>query len=118
LFRLRTAFEKRGLLTDGGMVMLDATEALLIPPRRPGAAAQICKSLPQLFAHAGATREALKALAYLQEAAAAHRLTVDDVRSVKAFIDRAEDGREDLFVPPKKRSATRSERPAGSSSGK
>jgi hypothetical protein len=43
---------------------------------------------------------------------------VDDVRSVKAFIDRAEDGREDLFVPPKKRSATRSERPAGPSSGK
>jgi tetratricopeptide (TPR) repeat protein len=116
LFRLRAAFEKRGLLTDGGMVMLDAAEALLIPPRRPAAAAQICKSLPQLFERAGATREARKAVAYLQEAAAAHRLSVDDVRSVKIFIDRAEDGREGLFVTPKKRSATRSKRPASPSS--
>jgi tetratricopeptide (TPR) repeat protein len=117
LFRLRTAFEKRGLLTDGAMVMLDATEALLIPPGRPAAAAQICNSLPQLFERAGATREAQKAVAYLREAASAHRLTVDDVRSVKVFIDRAEDGREESFVPPpKKRRATRSERPAGPSS--
>jgi tetratricopeptide (TPR) repeat protein len=116
LLRLRTSFEKRGLLIDAGMVMLDATEALLIPPRRLGAAAQICTSLPQLFGRAGATREAQKAVAYLQEAAAAHRLTVDDVRSVKVFVDRAEDGREDLFVPPKKRNATRSERPASPSS--
>jgi tetratricopeptide (TPR) repeat protein len=117
LFQLRAAFEKRGLLTDGGMVMLDATEALLIPPRRPGAAAQICNSLPQLFERAGATREARKAVVYLREAAAAHHLTVDDVRSVKIFIDRAEDGREASFVtPPKKRSTTRSERPAGPSS--
>lgn len=117
LLRLRASFEKRGLLIDAGMVMLDATEALLIPPRRVGAAAQICKSLPQIFGRAGATREAQKAIAYLQAAASAHRLTVDHVRSVKIFVDRAEDGREDLFVPPpKKRSATRSERPASPSS--
>ncbi|MGH9419945.1 MAG: hypothetical protein ACRD3J_08230 [Thermoanaerobaculia bacterium] len=117
LFELRPAFEKRGLFTDGAMVMLDATEALLIPPRRPRAAAQICKSLPQLFQRAGATREALKAVAYLQEAAAAHRLTVEDVRSVKTFLDHADEGRANSFVPPGKRDSTRGERPAGPSSG-
>lgn len=117
LFGLRGAFEKRGLLADAGMVMLDAVEALLIPPRRPTAAAHICESLPQLFERAGATREARKAVVYLQEAAAAHHLAIEDVRSVRVFVDRAEEGREVSFVPPpKKRSATRSERPAGSSS--
>jgi tetratricopeptide (TPR) repeat protein len=117
LFRLRAAFEKRGLLTDGGMVMLDAAEALLIPPRRPKAAAQVCNSLPELFQRAGATREALKALGYLQEVAAAHRLTVEDVRSVKTFLDRADEGREGSFAPPRKGISTRSEQPAGPSSG-
>jgi len=117
LFRLRAAFDARGLLVDGGMVMLDAAEALLLSPRRPGAAAQICNSLPQLFERAGATREARKAVAYLQEAAAAHNLTAENIRSVKIFIDHAEDGREDPFVRPKKSGAARSEQAAGSSSG-
>lgn len=111
LFRIRTALEARGLLTDAGMVLLDATEALLMPPRRPAAAARLCATLPALFERAGAKREAMKALAYLQDTAAAHRLTVETVRTVRVFVDHAGEGREGVFVPPHTLRTTKGQRP-------
>lgn len=99
LAEVRTSFERHGLFIDAGMVSLDIAEALLLPPNRPKTAAQVCASLPELFRKAGATREAMKAITYLQEAARTGKLRVDDVKHVRVFLDRA-DERGEQFVAP------------------
>lgn len=81
------------------MVSLDIVEVLLLPPLRASAAAKVCESLPALFRSAGASREAVKAVAYLREAAAAQRLHKHDVKHVRHFLDHG-DERGEPFSPP------------------
>lgn len=99
LAAVRDRLEARGLTLDAGMVNLDIVEALLLPPQKPAAAMRICASLPALFQRAGAKREAMKAVAYLAEAAAARTLRIADVRHVRTFLDRQE-GEGQSFVAP------------------
>jgi tetratricopeptide (TPR) repeat protein len=99
LVSIRDEFEQRKLFTDAGMVSLHIAEALLLPPRRAAAAAKVCAALPALFSQAGATREMLKAVAYLREAA--DRLRREDVKYVLSFLERGERG--ESFIPPGER---------------
>lgn len=99
LILIRSAFAEQGLLIDAGMVSLDIAEVLLLPPQRASAAAKACAVLPQLFRKGGASREALKAVAYLKEAASSRRLHAPDVKLVRDFLDRA-DARGEKFSPP------------------
>jgi tetratricopeptide (TPR) repeat protein len=99
LVSVRDEFMRRGMATDAGMVNLDMVEAFLLPPPRHDSAIQICTRLPELFRRAGATREAMRAIAYLGEVAHTGAIDVGHVRHVRAFL---EDGSstERSFVPP------------------
>lgn len=65
---------------------------------RRQAAAQVCRSLPDLFRRAGASREEMKAIAYLREVAD-RSLGVNDVRHVRRFLDLTRQEGE-AFSPP------------------
>jgi tetratricopeptide (TPR) repeat protein len=91
--------ERRGMVTDAALVGLDIADALLAL----GHARQIVELATRLFrafTNAGMLTGALTAIAYLKEAAAAGRLTLDDVQSVRSFLRRAERQPALLFVPP------------------
>jgi tetratricopeptide (TPR) repeat protein len=111
LMAARTEFERLSLEIDAAMVLLDVAELLLIPPRRPKAAAEICATLPNAFDRAGATRESKKAIAYLSDAASRHMLTANAARHVRTFVWHAEEGRGEPFVPPHEHVSPRSPRP-------
>ncbi|HEY0140873.1 MAG TPA: tetratricopeptide repeat protein [Thermoanaerobaculia bacterium] len=96
---VRRDFERRALYTDAAMVDLDITEALLLPPARARAAADVAARLPEAFRRAGASREAKKAIAYLYEALSAGAAEVTAVRHVRTFLER-DDERGIPFVPP------------------
>lgn len=96
---VRRDFERRGLYTDAAMVDLDITEALLLPPVRARAAADVAARLPEAFRRAGASRDAKKAIAYLYEAISAGAAEVTAVRHVRTFLER-DDERGKPFVPP------------------
>jgi tetratricopeptide (TPR) repeat protein len=86
LERIADELQQRGLHIDAGMVKLDLAEAYLLPPQRPEFATEICRSLPDLFQRAGASREEMKAVAFLREAANARGVGLSDVRHVRTFL--------------------------------
>lgn len=82
--------ERFQLAVDAGMAALDISEILLLEPGNEREAAAACRGLVALFRRAGAKKEALKALAYLWEAANARTATSQLVRRVRLEIRRAE----------------------------
>lgn len=80
---------KLDLALDAAMVYLDIAETFLLPPARPREAKALCKKLVPLFREAGAGREALRALAYLAEAARANRMSPALVRRVRGDVKQA-----------------------------
>jgi tetratricopeptide (TPR) repeat protein len=89
-----------GLALDAAMVYLDIAETFLLPPARPREAKALGKKLTPLFREAGAGREALRALAYLAEAARANRLSPVLVRRVRGDVRQAISDQGFSFAPP------------------
>ncbi|HEV7571776.1 MAG TPA: hypothetical protein VGQ21_09785 [Thermoanaerobaculia bacterium] len=92
-------FEKQGRVTEAALVGLDIADALLAL----GRAKQITELATRLFGvftAAGMLTGALTAIAYLNETAAAGKLTSDDIEAVRSFVRQAERRPALLFVPP------------------
>jgi tetratricopeptide (TPR) repeat protein len=100
--RLRDAaaeFEARGIVTDAALVTIDIADGLLAL----GQTHEIVKlaaHMFRVFTDAGMLTGALTAMAYIKEAAAARRLTPDDLQAVRVFLQRSRRQPEMLFVPP------------------
>ena len=91
-----------GMANDVAMLSLDMSESLLALGR--GAEiGEVCRAALGYFVNAGLaqTEPALRGLAFLQEAAAAGRVTTAAIRSVRAF----------LLAPPVDRNRPFAERP-------
>jgi hypothetical protein len=75
------------MASDVAMVSLDIAESLLVL-NREAEIDQVCRNSVAYFAKVGmaATEPALRALAYLRQAATAGRLTRDAVKEVRAFL--------------------------------
>lgn len=82
-------FEKRGMVTYAAYVGLDISDGLLALNRSKEIVA-LAQHLFSVFTNAGMLTGALSAIAYLKEAAAAKRLTKQDVEAIRAFLRRAE----------------------------
>jgi tetratricopeptide (TPR) repeat protein len=94
LKRVQDALSSLSLGLDAAMVYLDIAECFLLPPSQPREAKALCRRLLPVFREAGAGREALRALAYLAEAARSNRLSPPLLRRVRgdvrqAIIDRS-----------------------------
>jgi tetratricopeptide (TPR) repeat protein len=89
-----------GLRLDAAMIYLDIAETLLLPPTRPREAKALCRRLVPIFREAGANREALRALAYLSEAARASRITPKLVRRLRGEVRQAVYDRSFSYSPP------------------
>jgi hypothetical protein len=90
LRREREELERLHLLTEAGMVELDTVEILLLERGRWADAAAAARRLTPLFERAGAKKEALKALAYLWEAANARLATPELVRRIRSDLKRSD----------------------------
>jgi tetratricopeptide (TPR) repeat protein len=99
LREVEAEYESRGMVTDAALVGLDIAEGLLALDRAPEIVV-LAQHLFGIFTQAGMLTGALSALAYLKEAAAARRLTTDDVSAIRTFIRRAERQPSLRFVPP------------------
>lgn len=96
-------FEARGMITNAALVGLDISEGLLALDR-PKEIVDLAQHLFVVFTTAGMLTGALSAIAYLKEAAAAKRLTKQDVEAIRVFLRRAERQPSLQFVrPPKPR---------------
>jgi tetratricopeptide (TPR) repeat protein len=82
-------FEKRGMVTYAAYVGLDISEGLLAL-NRPKDIVELAQHMFSVFTDAGMLTGALSAIAYIKEAAAAKRITKQDVEAVRAFLRRAE----------------------------
>jgi tetratricopeptide (TPR) repeat protein len=98
---LRQEFEELEMANEVALLSLDMSESLLALGRH-SEIGEVCKASLGYFAEAGLahTEPALRGLAYLQEAAAAGRLTPAAIRGVRAFILAPTDQPERLFVEP------------------
>ncbi|HYH10221.1 MAG TPA: hypothetical protein VEK11_24445 [Thermoanaerobaculia bacterium] len=92
-------FERCEMVTNAALVGLDISDALLALDR-PTEIVDLAQHLFSVFTNAGMLTGALSALAYLKEAAAAKRLTKQDVAAIRAFLRRAERQPSLQFVPP------------------
>jgi tetratricopeptide (TPR) repeat protein len=79
-----------GVKTEAAMVGLDLAETLLLDPENSADAAAVCRELPPLFERAGAKKEALRALAYLWEAANAGAANAELVRTIRKELQQAD----------------------------
>jgi tetratricopeptide (TPR) repeat protein len=86
---LRSEFEELGMSHDLACASVDTAESLLALGEIDQVAA-LCRGAIEYFRTAGLAYStgAMTALAYLQEAAAAGRLTVTDVAEVRTFVER------------------------------
>lgn len=91
-------FEARGMITDAALVGLDVAEALLALGQ-PQQIVPLAQHLFGVFKEAGMLTGALSAIAYMKEAAAAKRLTIDDVEVIRGFLRRAERQPSLAFAP-------------------
>jgi tetratricopeptide (TPR) repeat protein len=84
---LRSEFQDLEMANDVAMLSLDMSESLLALNRCPEVA-DVCRSAIAYFSGAGLSETApsLRGLAYIQEAAAAGRLTPVAISDVRAFI--------------------------------
>jgi tetratricopeptide (TPR) repeat protein len=94
-------FEKRGMVTYAAYVGLDISDGLLAL-NRPKDIVALAQHLFSVFTNAGMLTGALSAIAYIKEAAAAKRITKQDVEAVRAFLRRAELQPSLQFVRPPK----------------
>lgn len=92
-------FEGRGMVTNAALVGLDISEGLLALDR-PKDIVGLAQHLFSEFMKAGMLTGALSAIAYLKEAAAAKRLTKQDIEAIRAFLRRAERRPSLQFVRP------------------
>lgn len=90
LRRERDELDRLGAATEAGMVALDIAEILLLDPANASDAAAVCRDLVKLFERAGASKEVLKALAYLWEAANARAANAGLVQKIRDGVRRAE----------------------------
>ena len=84
---------------DAALVRLQRVEALLLA-ERPKEARTLCKGLVEELMDLGIKRAAYTALAYVQELAAAGRLSVPAVRRVGEFLRGLRDNPSLIFAPP------------------
>jgi tetratricopeptide (TPR) repeat protein len=94
-----TEFEKRGMITYAAYVGLDISDGLLVLQRFRDIVV-LAQHLFSVFTNAGMLTGALSAIAYLKEAAAAKRLTKQDVDAVRHFLRRVEMQPSLQFVRP------------------
>jgi tetratricopeptide (TPR) repeat protein len=92
-------FEKHGIVTDAALVRLEIADAWLASGE-PQQVVEIASHIFSVFVEAGMMSSALSAIAYLREAAAARRVSADDIEAVRRFIKRAERHPSLQFVPP------------------
>ena len=92
-------FEKRGMITEAALAGLDIADGL-IAQGHMSQIADLAKHLFNVFTNAGILTGALSALAYIKEAAAAGKLTNDDLQAVRGFLRHAQRQPDLLFVPP------------------
>lgn len=91
ILRLRhvaSGYEQRSMLSDGALVWLDIVEALLALGETKQVA-EIATRLARIFRQAGMITGTLTAAAYLKEAATAGKLTQNDVKAVRTYLNRA-----------------------------
>ena len=88
LFVLRDDFEEFGMAEDVALISIEIAEALLLLGR-PSEVPAVCEAAMRYFrlASLAYTQGALMAFAFLQEAARSMKLTVEDVRRVRAFFE-------------------------------
>lgn len=96
---IATELEKRGMVSYAAYVGLDIAEGLLALDRQQEIV-ELAQHMFAVFTSARILTGALAALAYLKEAAAAKRLTKQDVAAVRVFLQRAERQPSLQFVPP------------------
>lgn len=99
LREVAAALAARGMVTNAALAGLDVAEALLALGRMKDIV-PLAKHLFGVFTKAGMLTGALAAIAYLREAAAANRLTKDDLAAIRSFIRRAERQPSLVFAPP------------------
>ena len=96
---IQAALETHGLMTVAALVGLDIAESLLALGK-PERIALLAKHLFTVFKDVGMLTGALTAIAYLNDAAASKRLTVQDVNEIRRFLRRAERQPARAFAPP------------------
>jgi tetratricopeptide (TPR) repeat protein len=102
VFRLRAAkaaCESLGMADEAANASLDLMESLLLD----GQAQEIvslCSDVLRHYRRAGKLRQALTAVAFLKEAAAAGRIRTQTVIHVRKFVETLDRQPELLFVPP------------------
>lgn len=96
---LQEHFARLGMIGDAGLVALDRAEALLLLGRAQEVPSLI-RSLVDTFVASGVTPQAMRALAYLKEAAASEHVTTSAVRYVRAFLERLSRHPTEVFAPP------------------
>lgn len=92
-------FEKRSMMTDAALVRLDVVEALLAVGETKQIV-DIARRLFRVFKNAGMITGALTAIAYLEDAAAAGKLTPAGVSAVRTYLRRSGTQPELVFEPP------------------
>ena len=93
--------EKRSMLSDAALVRLDIVEALLAVGETRQIV-EIATRLSRVFRSAGMITGALTAIAYMNEAAAAGKLTSGGVNAVRTFLRRSGRQPDLIFEPPPK----------------
>jgi tetratricopeptide (TPR) repeat protein len=99
LHDVRVQFTTLGMTGDVALVALDSIEAMVALGMWKQIA-DLARRVFITFTEAGMLTSALTALAYIQTAAAEHRLTREAVREVREFVKRVERQPDLLFAPP------------------
>jgi tetratricopeptide (TPR) repeat protein len=87
LRKVRADLERLRLLTDAAMVGLDIVELILLDPAREDEAFTLCHDLLNLFHHAGANRQAVKAMAHLRESVRARTADPHRVAAIRKLLE-------------------------------
>ena len=99
----RRSFEELEMPTDAALVGLDIVEVLLLRDIDGAAAkaAQVCRSIVELFERHGETANARRAIAELREAVQRNSADETDVREVRGFLRRWSNDPRTVFAPRK-----------------
>jgi tetratricopeptide (TPR) repeat protein len=101
LHKARQNFEELEMPTDAALVGLDTVEVLLLKDVDGAAAkaAQVCRSIIDLFERRGEAGNARRAIANLREAVQRKSADQNDVREVKQFLRRWRNDPQAVFNP-------------------
>lgn len=99
LREVREDFQEIGMFNDVALASLDIAEALLAAGRI-SEIGDACRAALDYFSQSGLTQTepALRAIAFLQEAAAAGRITTHRIQDVRSFLLAPADNRKPLFL--------------------